>query len=249
MDMVSRKDWGARSPREVHATTWPNRRMVIFHHATGPDDVKGPDAALVRGIQRYHMDSRGWNDIGYNFLIGVGGDDDGKIYEGRGWLTIGAHCNGHNTEAIGVCFIGDFRHDQDPLTPAACEAASTVYLEACKRAGRKLEYAGHGRIPGQSTACPGDQVLAWIRERGPELDGKVQPKVPKTVGFGDTGAVVKKAQERLIYHLGTSALPRYGADGSFGKETLSATKQFQRKNGLVPDGVIGPKTWAALLKG
>ena len=41
-------------------------------------------------------------------------------------------------------------------------------------------------------------------------------------------------------------LPRYGADGDFGSETLAAVRSFQRRHGLVVDGICGPKTWAKL---
>ena len=54
-------------------------------------------------IQDFHMDDRGWWDIGYNFLIG----QDGRIYEGRGFSVQGAHCSGWNTQTLGsVIFIG-----------------------------------------------------------------------------------------------------------------------------------------------
>ena len=46
----------------------------------------------------------GWNDIGYNFLIG----DDGNAYEGRGWYTLGAHAQSYNDDAIGISMMGDF---------------------------------------------------------------------------------------------------------------------------------------------
>lgn len=36
-------------------------------------------------------------------------------------------------------------------------------------------------------------------------------------------------------------------DGIFGQITLEAVKAFQNERGLFPDGVVGPKTWAALL--
>ena len=49
-------------------------------------------AAWVRSIQDYHMDDNEWSDIGYSFLT----CGDGKIYEGRGWNTVGAHTRGYN---------------------------------------------------------------------------------------------------------------------------------------------------------
>ena len=44
------------------------------------------------------------------------------------------------------------------------------------------------------------------------------------------------------------ALPRYGADGRFGNETRAAVKRFQKDHMLRTDGVIGPLTWAELMK-
>ena len=41
-------------------------------------------------------------------------------------------------------------------------------------------------------------------------------------------------------------LPKYGADGDFGSETKKAVKAFQTDKGLQVDGIVGPKTWAAL---
>lgn len=39
----------------------------------------------------------GWSDIGYSFVIG----EDGNVYEGRGWDTVGAHTLHHNTDGLG----------------------------------------------------------------------------------------------------------------------------------------------------
>ena len=66
----------------------------------------------------------------------------------------------------------------------------------------------------------------------------------KTIRKGDKGPEVKELQEKLL-RLGY-ALPRYGADGDFGKETESAVKAFQTDNGLKADGVAGKKTLEAI---
>ena len=69
-------------------------------------------------------------------------------------------------------------------------------------------------------------------------------KTKPTIRKGNKNTYVKEAQQKLI-QLGYS-LGICGADGDFGNATENAVKQFQRDNGLTADGVIGPKTWAAL---
>lgn len=66
------------------------------------------------------------------------------------------------------------------------------------------------------------------------------------IKLGSKGSDVKKAQQLLIakgYSCGTA-----GADGDFGAGTYNAVKKFQADNGLETDGIVGAKTWAALLK-
>lgn len=64
--------------------------------------------------------------------------------------------------------------------------------------------------------------------------------------YGSTGAQVKKLQENLM-KLGYSC-GKYGADGDFGNDTLTAVKAFQKANNLTQDGVVGPLTQAAIEK-
>lgn len=66
-----------------------------------------------------------------------------------------------------------------------------------------------------------------------------------TIRKGDKGPVVRYAQQ-LLMKAGYD-LPKFGADGDYGAETVSAVKAFQKANGLTADGVIGKKTWAKLL--
>ena len=74
---------------------------------------------------------------------------------------------------------------------------------------------------------------------------KAGEKIHPTLRKGDKGADVANLQ-KLLMQAGY-ALPKYGADGDFGDECLSAVKAFQKDKKLTVDGIVGAKTWAALL--
>jgi len=62
----------------------------------------------------------------------------------------------------------------------------------------------------------------------------------EVLGVGDSGSAVEKLQKDLL-KLGYK-LPKYGADGDFGEETLAAVLKFQEDNKLEIDGIAGPNT-------
>ena len=102
----TRSAWKARSPA-AQPSLAPRALGVVVHHTVSANRYACSQVpALLRGIQRYHMDSNGWNDIGYNYLI----DRCGGVWEGRaGGLTsavIGAHTAGFNTGTVGIALIG-----------------------------------------------------------------------------------------------------------------------------------------------
>ena len=74
---------------------------------------------------------------------------------------------------------------------------------------------------------------------------KAGEKIHPTLRKGDKGSDVANLQ-KLLMQAGY-ALPKYGADGDFGDECLNAVKAFQRDKKLTVDGIVGAKTWAALL--
>lgn len=74
---------------------------------------------------------------------------------------------------------------------------------------------------------------------------KAGEKVYPTLRKGDKGADVANLQQLLMK--AGYALPKYGADGDFGDECLNAVKAFQKDKKLTVDGIVGAKTWAALL--
>jgi peptidoglycan hydrolase-like protein with peptidoglycan-binding domain len=69
--------------------------------------------------------------------------------------------------------------------------------------------------------------------------------MPKTLSIGSSGPEVQHVQTLL--NLLPTLLPLLIADGVFGSKTKKRTVEFQQKSSLVPDGVIGPLTWGALL--
>lgn len=146
MEIVSRAEWGARPAESITPVSWAQRREFIVHYSAASK------TQTVRSIQNFHMDVRGWSDIGYNFLCDV----DGTLYMGRGWDALGTHTVGHNTSGIAVCFIGT---DAD-VTPEAMASIRWLADEADRLKGSRLAHYGHRDL--DETSCPGDRLHAWV---------------------------------------------------------------------------------------
>lgn len=103
------------------------------------------------------MDTHGWPDIGYSFIIG----EDGNIYEGRGWNTIGAHTYNHNYDGLGFCVMGDFTsHVHNDL---AINAVKSL-IDCGVKTGRITQnYVLKGHRDVGQTSCPGDKLYALIK--------------------------------------------------------------------------------------
>lgn len=101
----------------------------------------------VRMIQTFHIESRGWDDIGYNFLVG----GDGNVYVGRGWDIQGAHTKGYNVNSICIAFIGTFNKIEPPK--AQLYAAQKMIEEGVKLNKLTSDYSLYGHrqlIPSES---------------------------------------------------------------------------------------------------
>lgn len=196
--IVTRAEWGAdESLKDVEGDCrrrfYGVQQLFVHHTVTSNDD---PDPyATMRAIYHFHTQSRGWCDIGYNFLISA----DGTVFEGRwarpyrfweahdsestgGAAVAGAHVSGFNSGSVGVSLMGDY--SQASLPPGASRSLVNLLAweadrhdlapEACHlyqnpetgAATTLPVIAGH-RDAG-STACPGDNVyraLPAIREQ------------------------------------------------------------------------------------
>jgi hypothetical protein len=92
----------------------------------------------------------------------------GRVYEGRGYGVVGAHCPGHNTEP-GICIIGSY----DNKVPSN-EALQSLHwlLDELKCGKRK------GHRDGFSTSCPGDALYSRIKKPLPAYSGKSKALTP-----------------------------------------------------------------------
>jgi hypothetical protein len=182
--IISRTEWGADSVPPRAGPTYGVVQAAFVHHTVGTNDYGPQDsAAIVLGIARYHRDTNGWNDIGYNFLV----DKYGQVFEGRAGgiesAVVGAQAQGYNAQSTGIACLGTFS------TVAQSEAG----MDALARLiGWKLSLHGVpvegevtltsaggpsnryrsgtpvtvnricGHRDGDSTSCPGDVLYAQL---------------------------------------------------------------------------------------
>ena len=124
--IYSRAQWGAdESIRNKSALRYGTINGGFVHHTVNANDyTEAQVPAILRSIYAYHVKSRGWSDIGYNFLV----DRFGRIWEGRyGGIdkpVVGAHTLNYNEYSFAMSAIGNFetrpaaRRDAAGLRPA-----------------------------------------------------------------------------------------------------------------------------------
>lgn len=196
----TRSDWGARPPRS--RTALPSAEGVTCHYM-GPSPWSGGRfdhtrcASIVRNIQRFHMDSRGWTDIAYNSLV----CPHGHRYEGRGpgIRSAAQGTTAGNDRSEAVCYVGG---DNDALT----DAAKRAYHDEGKRMRSGRLRWGHRDW--KSTGCPGDPIYRWRQAGFPHPGGTTTS--PKEEGF--LMALSDKQQDKLaqqVDRLAYALIPFY----------------------------------------
>jgi hypothetical protein len=169
---------------------------MILHH-TVSDNGYSDWAAVVRAIWSYHTYTRGWGDIGYNYLV----DMNGVLYEGHygGDNVVGTHAADANKGSMALSLLGTFTAagDNPPgVAPPPAMLNSAVDLFAWKADQQDINVfeasdalphipwglptlMGHRDVyGGDNTACPGEQAFAmlpWLRRQVAERIGLTNP--------------------------------------------------------------------------
>ena len=208
--VISRRQWGANrdqggcKPRE--GAEYGKVKAASVHHTVTAVSYSEREArAMVLGICRYHRNSNGWNDIGYNALV----DRFGNIYAGRdgglGRPVIGAQAQGFNSQTTGVAVLGT--HTSTPISRSAMRGLTrwlawklpehgsdaTGKVRMTSAGGetarypsgtkiRTLRIIGH-RVTNY-TSCPGDALA----DKLPKLRRKVIRKIGGSADGGDGGS-------------------------------------------------------------
>lgn len=218
--VISRAEWGAAP--QVCTPDVSSRGLVgaVLHHTAGSNAYANQAQAMqqIRNDQRYHIQGRGWCDIGYNFIV----DKWGNIYEGRANSStqpvIGVHAGGFNTATVGISMLGTY----DGLPPVVTQE-SVARIVAWRLGQYHRDPAGwftYHTLGGENskypagvdvnlpalfahrdvayTACPGNggyQVLPNIRGRARELIGSsfVNPTATPTTLSPDQTLTVRAA--------------------------------------------------------
>lgn len=158
--IVPRSEWGAQygdgndvsanlpwGEAVMHTEAGAVRKQDWEALANGPALVATTEAQHMRNVERFHAVTRGWDGVGYSFFIMF----DGTIFEGRGWGRSGAHTEGRNSTAAGICFQG--HGDLQEATEAQWASARWLigegvrlgHLKPNPRIGSHHEYSQKGK--------------------------------------------------------------------------------------------------------
>jgi len=224
---------------------------VLCHHTAGPKDGNMPSLnTLVNGRSDLPgpLCQLGLGRDGTYFVVAAGKAN----HAGKGnWKGI---VNG-NTNLIGIEAENTGLPNDSPWPDVQVDAYHRGVAAILTHIGQPVDFcAGHKEyaLPaGRKTDPDFDMVpfraaVATIMSGAapapvliPAAEPPAQPGAPAgrpTIRRGSTGDLVREVQAKV----------GVGADGIFGAQTEAAVRDFQRAHSLVPDGIVGPGTWAAL---
>lgn len=143
----------------------PVAKTLYFHHSVTPGKNLTTMERMkqaIRNLRAIHL-GNGWSDVGYNLGITepAGKHRRAKVWELRGVDRVPAAQGGANQGTIACVVIGNF--ESTHLDRATLRAMKRLAKHARKRWGVRY-VGGHQEAPGQSTACPGKNIMKHLDE-------------------------------------------------------------------------------------
>jgi hypothetical protein len=170
--IYSRTQWGANENLRDGSPTYFEVHAGFVHHTVNANDYRRAEVpGILRSIYAYHTQSRGWSDVGYNFLV----DKFGRIWEGRAGgvdrPVVGAHTLGYNEYSFAMSAIGNFETARP--SEAVLQAYGSLFAwklslhgvdagSAAQRVGSRTFAAINGHRDAGTTACPGRNLYARL---------------------------------------------------------------------------------------
>jgi hypothetical protein len=171
--IYSRAQWGANEKiREKSSLHYGDVHAGFVHHTVNANDYTRSEVpGILRSIYAYHVQSRGWSDIGYNYLI----DRFGRIWEGRyggvDRAVVGAHTLGFNDDSFAASAIGNYQITKP--SKAMIQAYATLFAWKLSLHGvtassthqyvtSRFFQAINGHRDAAATLCPGQYLYNRI---------------------------------------------------------------------------------------
>jgi hypothetical protein len=272
--IISRARWGADERARRAAPSYSGTVKAAFVHHTVQSNGYSPSesAALVRADYLYHVRKRGWNDIGYNFLV----DRFGRVFEGRyGGVTrpvLGAHAGGFNTDTTGVAMLGTFSSRRPPAAMRAAMQRLLAWkldlthvdprgqVTLTSRGGANVRYPAGRRVRVPTilghrstsyTDCPGGPTIALLptiraavaRTGLPKIYGGTASR--SWVAPGRSGPVNISARFSPVASWRLRVVGSNGA-GARGAWSGRGTRVAVAWNGRAISGAPAPAGWATM---
>ena len=241
--IFSRSQWGANESLRDGSPRYGTVNAGFVHHTVNSNGYSREQVpSIIRGIYAYHTQSRGWSDVGYNFLV----DRFGRIWEGRyGGVArpvIGAHTLGYNEYSFAMSAIGNF--DTTSAPQAMLDAYAKLFAwklalhgvqadSTRQRVGSGYFQAINGHRDAGQTACPGRYLYAKVPD--------IRSAAARIQRSGST-PTVPKAGSNPVTNLSGSQWPDIPVRAGDGSLTVTRTEgqlRFERS-------VTARKGWAGM---
>ena len=131
-------------------------KYLIVHHTATPRDT-----TRFESVKKYHIEKRGFWDIGYHYFI----NGKGKVIRGRPEEYVGAHCKtpppSMNFRSLGICLAGNFEVEKPSEEQLESLEVLLSYLKDKYKVPTE-NVLGHCEVPYTATLCPGKNLFSWL---------------------------------------------------------------------------------------